>query len=107
MAFPHLPPQIHISSHPCIKAKLSILRSQSTTNARDVKALIHEIATMVACEAFAHSLKPVPTGTVRRAAPKANHLFINFLQFLAFQPLCPIQTLLFSYSSFTLHFCNM
>ncbi|KAF2665209.1 PRTase-like protein [Microthyrium microscopicum] len=57
-----LPSNVHISSHPCIKAKISQLRSTST-NARDFKALIHEVGTMVACEALAASLNPVNNGT--------------------------------------------
>jgi len=50
-----LPPTVHISTHPCLQAKLSQLR-QSTTNARETKALVHEIALIVACEATAAGL---------------------------------------------------
>ncbi|PVH89668.1 PRTase-like protein [Cadophora sp. DSE1049] len=50
-----LPPTVHISKHPCLEAKLSQLR-QSTTNARETKALVHEIALIVACEATAAGL---------------------------------------------------
>lgn len=58
-----LPKNAHISSHPCVAAKLSQLRSH-TTNAREVKALIHEIALIVGVEALAHGLTVVQTGTV-------------------------------------------
>ncbi|EME47434.1 hypothetical protein DOTSEDRAFT_124416 [Dothistroma septosporum NZE10] len=53
---------VHISQHPCVRAKLSQLRS-ATTNARDTKTLIHEIATVVGVEALAHGLTVQQTGT--------------------------------------------
>lgn len=59
---------IHISSHPCLRAKLSQLRSAST-NAKDTRTLIHEITTIVGCEALAHGLKVEETGTVRSLKP--------------------------------------
>lgn len=58
-----VPSNVHVSTHPCLRAKLSILRSQST-NARETKQLVHEIATIVGCEALAHGLKVTETGTV-------------------------------------------
>lgn len=58
-----LPPNAHVSAHPCVRAKLSQLRSQSTA-AREVKSLIHEIATIVGVEAMATCLQAVPSGTV-------------------------------------------
>ncbi|KAI9810575.1 MAG: hypothetical protein M1832_001236 [Thelocarpon impressellum] len=51
-----LPHNISVSTHPCLAAKLSQLRSAST-NARDTKALVHEIALIVGCEALGASLK--------------------------------------------------
>lgn len=57
-----VPSNVHVSTHPCLRAKLSILRSQST-KARETKQLVHEIATIVGCEAFAHGLQTVETGT--------------------------------------------
>ncbi|KAI9795763.1 MAG: hypothetical protein M1833_006856 [Piccolia ochrophora] len=54
MAAP-LPPNVHVSQHPCLKAKLSDLRSAST-NARETKALVHEIAIILGCEALAQTL---------------------------------------------------
>lgn len=62
------PPNVHVSSHPCVKAKLSQLRSASTS-AKDTKTLIHEIATMVGCEALAHGLSTAQTGTVSSPSP--------------------------------------
>ncbi|TVY25973.1 Uracil phosphoribosyltransferase [Lachnellula hyalina] len=50
-----LPPNVHISSHPCLLAKLSQLRAASA-NARETKALVHEISTIVGCEALAAGL---------------------------------------------------
>lgn len=50
-----LPGNVHVSTHPCLRAKLSQLRS-SSTQAREVKALVHEIALIVGCEALAAGL---------------------------------------------------
>src|SRR3569833_3380897 len=52
---PSLPPKVHVSQHPCLLAKLSQLRSKSTS-ARDVKSLVHEISLIVGCEALASAL---------------------------------------------------
>ncbi|KAK5163085.1 putative uracil phosphoribosyltransferase urg2 [Cryomyces antarcticus] len=57
-----LPPNVHVSTHPCLRAKLSQLRSR-TTNARETKLLIHEIALIVGCEALATGLESVVDGT--------------------------------------------
>jgi uracil phosphoribosyltransferase len=72
-----LPPNVHISNHPCIRAKLSQLRSTST-DARDFKALVHEIATMVACEALAKAFDTVETGTVSLHGQITSHQFPEF-----------------------------
>ncbi|KAI4261717.1 MAG: hypothetical protein L6R42_003088 [Xanthoria sp. 1 TBL-2021] len=55
-------PNVHISTHPCLRAKLSQLRSKHA-NARETKALIHEIALIVAVEALASELTSVNSGT--------------------------------------------
>ncbi|KAK7417887.1 hypothetical protein QQZ08_011468 [Neonectria magnoliae] len=47
-----LPSNVHLSDHPCIRAKLSQLRAKSAS-ARDVKSLIHEISIILSCEALA------------------------------------------------------
>ncbi|KAH6624688.1 uracil phosphoribosyltransferase-domain-containing protein [Chaetomium sp. MPI-SDFR-AT-0129] len=57
-----LPSNVHVSQHPCVLAKLSQLRSQSTPP-KDVKALIHEIGLLVASEAFAKGLSSAPGPT--------------------------------------------
>ncbi|KAK4154213.1 uracil phosphoribosyltransferase-domain-containing protein [Chaetomidium leptoderma] len=54
----NLPPNVHVSQHPCLLAKLSQLRSQNTPS-RDVKGLIHDISLIVACEALAKGLESV------------------------------------------------
>jgi uracil phosphoribosyltransferase len=51
-----LPSNIHVSSHPCLQAKLSQLRSHSTSS-RETRSLVHEIATILGVEAFAAGLK--------------------------------------------------
>lgn len=62
-----LPPNVHISSHPCLQAKLSQLRD-STTKARETKALVHEISLIVGCEALAAALSS------REGPPSKSHL---------------------------------
>ncbi|KAH0435120.1 uracil phosphoribosyltransferase [Colletotrichum kahawae] len=51
-----LPSNVHVSQHPCLRAKLSQLRSKSTP-AKEVKTLVHEIGLIVATEALAASTK--------------------------------------------------
>ncbi len=60
---PPLPANAHLSEHPCLRAKLSQLRSHST-GARETKLLIHDIATIVGCEALAACVEAVEDGTV-------------------------------------------
>ncbi|KAJ5710121.1 hypothetical protein N7493_009713 [Penicillium malachiteum] len=60
-----LPANIHISTHPCLQAKLSQLRSASTSP-RETRALVHEIASIIGVEAFATGLKVSTTGTKDR-----------------------------------------
>ena len=62
-ALDSMPSRVHISTHPCVRAKLSQLRSKDA-NARETKALVHEIALIVAVEALASELKSVSSGTV-------------------------------------------
>ncbi|KAK3295761.1 uracil phosphoribosyltransferase-domain-containing protein [Chaetomium fimeti] len=57
-----LPPNVHVSQHPCLLAKLSQLRSQDTLP-KDVKGLIHDISLIVGCEAFAKGLTSAPGPT--------------------------------------------
>ncbi|KAI9736190.1 MAG: hypothetical protein M1834_001075 [Cirrosporium novae-zelandiae] len=59
-----LPANVHISTHPCLQAKLSQLRA-TDTSPREVKALIHEISLIVAVEALAHGLKGSSEGTAK------------------------------------------
>ncbi|KAL2181492.1 uracil phosphoribosyltransferase-domain-containing protein [Thermothelomyces heterothallicus CBS 202.75] len=58
----NLPDNVHVSQHPCLLAKLSQLRSQSTPP-RDVKGLIHDIALILGCEALAKELSSTPGPT--------------------------------------------
>ena len=46
-----LPSNVHVSKHPCLRAKLSQLRSKGT-NARETKTLVHEIALLLGSEAL-------------------------------------------------------
>ncbi|KAF3921884.1 hypothetical protein ABW20_dc0100061 [Dactylellina cionopaga] len=48
---------IHVSTHPCVRAKLSQLRSSSSP--RETRALVHEIATFLASDALASCLNIV------------------------------------------------
>ncbi|ATY60323.1 uracil phosphoribosyltransferase [Cordyceps militaris] len=54
----NLPPNVHVSQHPSLQAKISQLRSESTSS-RETNALVHEIALIVACEALSQSLTTV------------------------------------------------
>ena len=63
MASSPLPPNVHVSIHPCLRAKISQLRSKDA-NARETKSLIHEVALIVGCEALAKSLQTTSSGTV-------------------------------------------
>ena len=60
----NLPKNAHVSSHPCLQAKLSQLRSAST-GSKDAQTLVHELALMVGYEALAAGLKAQEAGTVR------------------------------------------
>lgn len=60
-----LPPNVHVSQHPCLRAKLSQLRS-GATSAKEVKSLVHEIALIVGCEALAAAVSAAPGPKVRR-----------------------------------------
>ncbi|KAK7751459.1 hypothetical protein SLS62_006544 [Diatrype stigma] len=53
-----LPANVHVSQHPCLRAKLSRLRSKQT-QAREVKSLIEEISTILGCEALGATLTAV------------------------------------------------
>ncbi|KAI4796372.1 uracil phosphoribosyltransferase-like protein [Aureobasidium sp. EXF-8845] len=57
-----LPSNVHVSQHPCLRAKVSQLRSQQT-GARDAKRLIHDISTMLGYEALGSALKTTQQGT--------------------------------------------
>ena len=63
MASLTLPDNVHVSHHPCLRAKLSQLRSK-TVNARETKALVHDITLILGCEALASSLQTKESGTV-------------------------------------------
>jgi len=57
---------IHISNHPCLQAKLSQLRSHTTTT-RETRELVTEISTILGVEALA-SLSAVPGKKVSSSA---------------------------------------
>lgn len=58
-----LPSNVHVSSHPLLQAKLSQLRSASTST-RETRSLVHEIATILGVEAFAAGWKVKKAGMV-------------------------------------------
>ncbi|PYI21069.1 PRTase-like protein [Aspergillus japonicus CBS 114.51] len=57
-----LPSNVHVSSHPLLQAKLSQLRSASTST-RQTRDLVHEIATILGVEAFASGWQTKQDGT--------------------------------------------
>ncbi|MCJ1230048.1 hypothetical protein MMC12_006719 [Toensbergia leucococca] len=72
-----LPSNVHLSTHPCLRAKLSQLRSKDA-NPRETKALVHEIALILGCEALATGLHVIPTeimeiNLLTRAIPTIKH----------------------------------
>lgn len=56
-----LPSNVHVSTHPCLLAKLSQLRSANTTP-KETKALVHEISLFLAAEALGSFLTIENTG---------------------------------------------
>ncbi|KAL4871060.1 hypothetical protein BDV12DRAFT_194701 [Aspergillus spectabilis] len=56
-----VPSNVHVSSHPLLQAKISQIRSSSTTT-RETRNLVHEIATILGVEAFASGWKATGTG---------------------------------------------
>ncbi|KAG9383749.1 PRTase protein [Pyrenophora tritici-repentis] len=58
-----IPKNAHVSTHPCLQAKLSQLRSAST-GSKDAQMLVHELALMVGYEALGAALKTQQNGTV-------------------------------------------
>ncbi|KAG5301283.1 uracil phosphoribosyltransferase [Histoplasma ohiense] len=52
---------IHVSQHPCLRAKLSQLRSNATS-CKDTNRLINDIAMIIGCEALGASLQVTPSG---------------------------------------------
>ncbi|KAG6002892.1 hypothetical protein E4U43_001017 [Claviceps pusilla] len=53
-----LPPNIHLSQHPSLKAKLSQLRSHAASS-KEVKTLVHDISLILACDALITNLSSV------------------------------------------------
>ena len=76
---PALPANVTVSTHPCLLAKLSQLRSASTSP-KETKALVHELTLLLAAEALARNLTAAAHGTdvsplgvrfaVQRASPE-------------------------------------
>ncbi|KAL5337777.1 hypothetical protein BJX70DRAFT_368730 [Aspergillus crustosus] len=56
-----VPSNVHISTHPLLQAKISQIRSSSTTT-RETRNLVHEVATILGVEAFASGWKVTGTG---------------------------------------------
>lgn len=68
------PSNVHISKHPCLRAKLSQLRSGSTS-AKEVKSLVHEIALIVGCEALSVALSSTSGSKVCINLPKLGDMY--------------------------------
>lgn len=73
----NLPPNVHVSKHPCLRAKLSQLRSKSA-NARETKDLVHEISLILGTEALA-GLAVVSAGAVRLISSFRNAILIKLV----------------------------
>lgn len=72
-----LPKNAHVSTHPCLQAKLSQLRSASTSS-RDVQALVHDISLMVGYEALASGLTSQEGPTVSHLSSLLFYLYCVF-----------------------------
>lgn len=57
-----LPANTFVSRHPCVRAKMSQLRSQQSS-AREVKTLIHDISLIVGAQALMRALEVIQNGT--------------------------------------------
>ena len=77
-----LPPNVRVSNSPLLRAKISLLRSKST-NARDTKALVHDISMILGTEALNSVLQVQKTGTVSLPLPPQG--VISLLAVLAIQ----------------------
>lgn len=58
-----IPKNVHVSTHPCLLAKLSQLRSNKTSP-KEVKSLINDISLILGCEALTASVTSVPGAQV-------------------------------------------
>jgi uracil phosphoribosyltransferase len=56
-----LPSNVTVSSHPCLLAKLSQLRSASTSN-KETRLLVHELALLLGAEALAKAFTVQESG---------------------------------------------
>ncbi|KAF2971163.1 hypothetical protein GQX73_g2309 [Xylaria multiplex] len=87
-----LPPNVHVSKHPCLLSKLSCLRSKHT-DARQVKSLVHDIALIVGCEAFASALTVIEGPKVRHISPYICTLLTAYFHLTNMPPVLHIQGL--------------
>ncbi len=62
-----IPSNVHVSQHPCLRAKISQLRSKSTS-ARETKQLVYEVSLILGIEALA-GLETTTTGKVSFSPP--------------------------------------
>jgi uracil phosphoribosyltransferase len=61
-------PNVHVSQHPSLRAKLSQLRSPSA-DSKQVKSLVNDISLILACEALAKNINSVDGPKVPAYAP--------------------------------------
>lgn len=65
---------IHISTHPCLLAKLSQIRSHTTTT-RETRGLVNEISTILGVEALAGlSVAPGTKASTRPPPTRTSHV---------------------------------
>ncbi|EEH35596.2 uracil phosphoribosyltransferase [Paracoccidioides lutzii Pb01] len=57
-----LPTNVHVSQHPCLRVKLSQLRS-NTADSRQTSRLVNDISMILGCEALHANLRVTPSGT--------------------------------------------
>lgn len=62
-----IPPNVHVSRHPCLVAKISQLRSKNATS-KETEQLVHDISVMLGMEALA-TLELIEGEPVSQAVP--------------------------------------
>ncbi|KAK5081881.1 hypothetical protein LTR24_008083 [Lithohypha guttulata] len=86
-----LPSSVHVSKHPCLMAKLSQLRSKSTSS-RETQQLVHDISMILGMEALA-SLDLTEGGTSQSTTDATTAIIVDPVIATGGTAIAAIQTL--------------